>query len=306
MIMNRIVLIQNEKLCLQLLAAQRQLYADAKRLLGWQMMLGGPAATVAALIGILFPATREFVALWGVAVIALDVLWLTPRQKRLREAGARVQEKFDCHVLGLNWDTTRAGQPEPAELVLEQSTRYATWAAKMTPLTDWYPRDVGQLPVQLARLVCQRTNCWWDAHQRRRYAAVMAGLLLSAFLAVLATGVLAKLSVPSLLLIVGVPMASTLRLAHQQWIEHREAADRLDRLRDRVERVWRDALANPGDPALAQEARALQGEIFDGRKRNPLVFDFVFKLLRNDMEAQMNYGAQQFVLEAKERLPQPT
>jgi hypothetical protein len=298
--MNQIATLQNEKRSLQLLAAQRQLYAGAKRLMGWQLVLSGPAATLAAVLGIVDPSAKEFVALFGLTVLLLDAAWFTPRQKSLREAAARVQERFDCDVLNMKWDTTRVGSPEPAELVLEQATQYNTWASKMSPLTDWYPRVIERLPLPLARLVCQRTNCWWDAKQRRSYAVVMAGLLLSCFIAVLWAGLAAKLSVTDLILVVILPMSSTVKFAYQQWIEHRDAADRLDRLRERVERTWKEALADPSKPSLEDDARSLQGEIFDGRKRNPLVFDFVFKRLRDSHEAQMHFGAEHLVAEAEQ------
>lgn len=297
--MNDIPKLQNEKRALQLLAAQRQLYARAKRLLGWQLILGGPIAALVALLGILEPNAKEYVAAWGITILILDTLCMGPAQRRLRESGARVQEQFDCDVLGLRWDTTKVGNPESVELVHEQARRYQTWASKMPPLTDWYPRAVQRLPLSLARILCQRTNCWWDAQQRRSYASVMAGLLLAGAILVFWAGVAAGLKVSDLLVIVLLPMSSTLKLAHQQWTENRDAADRLDRLREHAERVWRHAINNPDDPNLEIDARSLQGEIFDGRKRNPPVFDFVFKWLRNGHEAQMNFGTEHFVDEAE-------
>ena len=300
--MHSITTLQNDKRQLQHLAAQRQLYASAKVTLGWQLLLGGPVATAVALLGIAIPATKAFVALWGISVLVLDAVWLTPRQKRLREAGARIQEHFDCDVLGLPWNSYRAVSPEPAEMVLEQATRYRTWERKMTPLTDWYPRAVNRIPLPLARLVCQRTNCWWDAKQRRAYAGAMAGMLLAAFIGVLWLGLGAQLLLPDLVLVVILPMSSAVKLGYQQWVEHREAADRLDRLRERGECSWKDALKDHYASTVAQDSRALQDEIFDGRKRNPLVFDFVFKRLRADHETQMNFGAEELVLEAERAL----
>lgn len=85
-------------------------------------------------------------------------------------------------------------------------------------------------------------------------------------------------------------MSAAVKLGYQQWMEHREAADRLDRLREHGERSWREALKDHNASTVEQDSRALQDEIFDGRKRNPLVFDLVFKRLRADQEAQMNFG----------------
>jgi hypothetical protein len=49
------------------------------------------------------------------------------------------------------------------------------------------------------------------------------------------------------------PMLSTVKLAHQQRTEHHEAAERLDRLRERVERVWNDAIADPNKSGLEED-----------------------------------------------------
>eukprot|EP01036_Dinobryon_divergens_P057425 gene57425-76672_t len=172
----------------------------------------------------------------------------------------------------------------------------------MTSLEDWYSVVVGSLPMPMARLICQRTNCWWDAEQRRKYASVMGGILLTSFLVVLALGVFAKLSVNELILIVLFPMLSTLKQAYQQWSDNREAANRLDILRACAEKSWKAALSGADDRTLENESRALQGEIFDGRKRNPLVFDFLFKRLRDEHEVQMNSGAAHLVAEAEQAM----
>jgi hypothetical protein len=46
------------------------------------------------------------------------------------------------------------------------------------------------------------------------------------------------------------------------------------------------------------QSRFLQDEIFDGRKRNQLIFDFIFKILRPHTELEMNRGAGTLVKEA--------
>lgn len=300
--MNKILNKQNECAALQQLAAQRQTYRDAKHILGLQLLLLGPIAAILAIASILHPGLKPYTMLWALGVLLLDATFLTPRQKRPREVAARIQERFDCDVLSLKWDSTRVGAPEPHETVIRQAVRYQRIAQQMPPLQNWYSAAVGTLPLSWARLICQRTNCWWDAEQRRRYAAVIGGLLVGSFSMVFVVGVIAKLSVEDLLLIVIVPMAGTLRLAHQQWVENRDAANRLDNLRACAEKSWNAALNGSADYVLEAEARALQGEIFDGRKRNPLVFDFLFKKLRGEHENQANLGASQLVAEAARKL----
>ena len=53
---------------------------------------------------------------------------------------------------------------------------------------------------------------------------------------------------------------------------------------------------------ITVRARSLQDEIFENRRKSPLVFDAIFKRLRRDYEMQMNYGVDEFVSEAKKRL----
>lgn len=288
---------QNEKRQLQRLAAQRQLYATAKRVLAWQLILGGPVAAIAAVIGLAAPGLKEFVALWGSLVLLLELLWLTPWQKRLRDSAAKIQEQFDCHALDLGWNTLKVGEPEPAESVLEQSTKYQDWAHKMPPLTDWYPPEVDRVPLSLGRLICQRSNCLWDAKQRRAYALALGGLLFGLCALGLIAGLVAKLSFADLLLIIVAPLSSAFTLGVRHLKEHGEAADRLERLRTAADKLWKESLSMPPRDMTAQ-SRMLQDEIFEGRRRNPLVFDWIFRWFRNRNEQQMQYGAGELVEEA--------
>ena len=157
---------QNEPRQLRFLAAQRQVYASAKTLMGWQLALSGPFAVAATMVGIFLPDYRAFAVLAGLSVLVIDAVWLTPRQKTLRESGAKIQERFDCDVLAMEWNSVKCGSAEPPEYILDQSEKYAKWAHRMSPLTDWYPASVDKVQLPLARLICQRSNCWWDARAK--------------------------------------------------------------------------------------------------------------------------------------------
>src|SRR5258706_847895 len=161
---------QNTERQLRRLAAQRQLYATAKTVFGWQVFISGPVAVALAFSIIVFPPLKSFAALWGILITLCDIAWLTPWQKRLRNTAARIQELFDSDVLGLSWDELKAGKRPDPELIKEQAEKYMAWASTMPPLSNWYAKDVECLPLHVGRLVCQRSNCWWDAKQRRRYA----------------------------------------------------------------------------------------------------------------------------------------
>lgn len=96
-----------------------------------------------------------------------------------------------------------------------------------------------------------------------------------------------------------IPMAALYKLGVSQFVEHRDAADRLDKLREHAEKLWPDATNGAIIEALRVKSRLLQDEIFDGRKRNPPVFDAIFKAFRAEHEAQMNKGALALIRDAK-------
>lgn len=295
---------QNTEKQLQRLAAQRQLYASAKVIFGVQLILSGPIAVLAAFLVLAFPDAKVFAAIFGITVALCDLFWLTPWQKRLRDNAAKTQEAFDCDVLGLSWNDIKAGKRPLPELVREQADKYQVWADRMPSLKDWYAPVASDLPLHIGRIACQRANCWWDAEQRRRYATwVIAGVVL-VFCALLWLALGNKFSLEDFILKVAAPLAPALLIGVRQFTEQRDAANRLDSLREHSERLWTDALGGRSEEEITARARNLQDEILENRRKSPLVFDAIFKWLRRDYEALMNHGVAEYVADAKQRLEQ--
>jgi hypothetical protein len=300
--MTKITSEQNTERQIQRLAAQRQLYATAKKVFGVQVVLSGPVAVASAFLGIILPDLQGYVALWGIMIAICDLLLFTPWQKRLREDGARVQELFDCDVLLLPWNDLKVGKRPDPEMVKEQSEKYQKWAAKMPPLTNWYASLVGDLPLQIGRIACQRSNCWWDSAQRRRYAFWVVTSVIVAFVAVFWIALGNGFTIENFIVKVAAPLAPALLLGVRQFTEQMEAATRLDKLKEHSERLWDEALRGKPEPEITLKSRGLQDEIFENRRRSPLVFDAIYKRLQRNFEVQMNHGVAELVAEAKERL----
>jgi hypothetical protein len=302
LLMNSIPDMQNTPKQLQRLAAQRHLYSTAKRIFGVQVVLGAPLAVAWSLLAVAIPSAKSYAALWGTIVSLADLLWLTPWQKRLRESAARIQEAFDCDVLQLPWNELKVGKRPDPEIVREQADKFEKTQANSPPLTDWYPRVVRELPMEAARIVCQRSNCWWDSKQRRRYAAwVIAGVLTTS-VCILGLGLVGKITVENLLLAIFLPLSPALLLGIRQFLDQTEAANRLDKLKDHAERLWAETYNGLPASELVNKCRALQDEIFENRRRSPSVFDWIFKRLRSNYETQMNHGATELVDESKRKL----
>ena len=175
----------------------------------------------------------------------------------------------------------------------------------MPPLTNWYAPEVSCLQLHVTRIACQRSNCWWNAKQRRRCAIVVLICIIGIFAAVLVLAMGQRFTSEDFVLKVAAPLSPALLLGIRQFIEHREAANRLDKLREHSEQVWKDALKGTAEAEITTRSRGLQDEIFEHRKRNPPVCDALFKKLRDKLEAQMNRGIAGLVKEAKDKMRLP-
>ena len=295
-------IIQNTTKQVLRLRAQRQLYATAKIIFGWQVFIGGPLAIATAVLALNLPSSKGYIAAWALLVTLCDLFWFTPWQKRLRNEAARIQEAFDCDVLELPWNELKAGKKPDPELIKEQSDLYEEWASSMHSVQNWYSPSVDALPMPVARIICQRSNCWWDSTQRRHYAAWLIGGTASVFILICLAALCGSSSFEAFLLKGVIPLAPILLLAIRQHSEQREAATRLDKLKDHCGSIWNTALSGAPETTLSNMSRNLQDEILENRKKAPPVLDFIFKRIRNKYESSMNHASEDYVAEAKAKL----
>lgn len=293
---------QNEPLQLRRLGAQRNLYARAKTILGTQIVLGGVVALVLAIAVLFNPELKVAVTFYGVTVALAGELWLVPWQKKLREKAAKIQEAFDCYALDLSWHELKVGKPIDSEIEVIESTRYQEWASTMPPIENWYSREVDHLPIAIGRVCCQRSNCWWDATQRRLFGTALIVILVVMLLAVLVVGLALDLKLGNIMVSVVAPLAPAVLICLRQYREHADTATRLDALKDHAMRLFDEACRNPNALNLADRSRALQDEIFDSRKKSPPLFDWIFKIIRTRQEVQMNFSSGDLARLAEQRL----
>lgn len=297
--MNDIAEKQNSEKQLRRLAAQRQLYSTAKRIFGAQLVLGGPIAVICAITALALPAVEGYVAVWAVIITLCDLFWLEPWQKRLKDRAAKIQEVFDCDVLNLSWNDIKVGKKPDAELVKEQADKYFKHVQNPLPLSNWYPTVVGSLPIDMARIVCQRSNCWWDSNQRKHYATLVVTTLAVICLSILIVGFIGGLNLEKFFLVIVAPLLPAVVIGIRQYSDQMEAAERLDKLKEHADELWTAAIQPSPASDLAIKSRFLQDEIFENRRKSPFVFDWIFRRVRNSYEDQMNYSAEQLAAEAK-------
>jgi SMODS-associating 4TM effector domain len=282
---------------IELLASQKNLYSRAKNIIGLQMILSGPIAVCAAIVTIAVPDLKGYAALWGILAVVFDLFVFTPWVKKLRDSAARVQELFDTKVLGIDWSDIAVGKKPDPELIHEEALKHGLDEEKKSGLRKWYPVVIDTVPEIFGIIISQRANVWWDCKMRRKYSLFIRIALVSIALGLIGYGLYEKKDMFEFLAYIVAPLASTYVFGYRQMTEHSDAADRLDKLKDIAEKVWSDAIAGKDQQGLKIKCRTLQDQIFDHRKRNPPVFDFLFRWFRDGNEKLMNKGAEVLVAE---------
>ncbi len=296
--MNNIPQAQNTQRSLDLLAAQRQLYSDAKGLQMVSVIMSVPVVIAWSILVAIFPPLVVYAALWGIVATLLELLFFSRLQKSNQEKAAKIQQIFDCEVLQFNWASLNCGVRIEPETIVDASNRYKRKKQNLTKLQNWYPTSVGQLPIYQARIICQRSNVWWDAQLRRRYSKWIVFVLFILTVIVLLIGLIRGLTLEKFLLAVLAPLTPAFVFGLRQYTEHNEAAVRLDRLRENAEVLVQEIINGRYTPQdLERESYSLQTQIFDNRRRSPLILDWLYSRLRSKDEEKMNKGAESLVQE---------
>jgi hypothetical protein len=294
---------QNTPDNLQLLAAQRVFYVKAKRLAAIQAWLAAMVPIVAAAMTAFCPKTAGWAAILGIGTALADTWFLDPKQSEWRKWGANTKEKFDCAVLVIAHNEALEGSCPTPEDIFEAEQEYRP--NPKVPLPDWYPKKATELPLALGRLVCQRTNLWWDSKLRRRYRGRVAIILVIITAASFLFGFAKHWSLEQFVLAVLAPLFPALMWAGREYRRQTDGAAELDRLRDTTERLWNHMLqSGVSEAEIESSARPLQDAILVSRRERATVFDWIYRRLREKQEDQMNVGAEKMIQEIRARRPE--
>lgn len=302
---NNISTRQNELSQIQLLQAQRFLYAKAKRLIILQLWLVISVAVAGAIAAFFAPESSIKIVVAAVAVLIslVDVTLLDPQQKRTITDAAKVQEAFDCAVLDLPWDHVVAGDPVIRETISEASNAYSQKFAD-AGLRDWYPVESARVPMHFGRLVCQRSALAYDSALRRRYAAVLLALPCVLFAIQLLAGLLNELTLKTFVVSVALPFMPVAIWTLREHRRQTEAADTNDTLHGRIDALWNRMAKGECDAVRGSaEARTIQSELFRGRKSKTPIMGWVYNAMRGGLERRMRAVANDLVAALEPIIP---
>jgi hypothetical protein len=288
---------QNEEKAVRLLASQKRVYGLAKFVLVAQIILVVIVPGILLIAEHFCPRFNAWAAFMGITISAVDAVLLEPVKANLRRKAAVTQELFDCYVLNLEWPLLKTNKPDREDVYLVEPT-----TAEREKLRDWYPPAVGQLPLYVARIICQRSNCWWDSKQRRFYSIAVVALSAMASVGVLVVALAKNLAFQDFVLSLMAPILPLVLWGIREAREQSEAALRVDQLKRFGDEFW-ERLINQDlvENAAVNQSRRFQDEIFEHRRQSPMIFDWFYALLRDRFEHQMTQGAAEMIQEAQQK-----
>lgn len=299
--MNQIPREQNSQKQLERLAAQRELYSSAKKWHGFQILITVIIPVVLAGLAFIFNEIAVITAIFGVASFLIDISVIEPVIKKRKTKAAKIQELFDCDILQLPKSPLKTVDDITVEEVLLYYNAHIKIARNVEKIKDWYSPRISELPIKIARILCQRTNCWWDSKLRERYSYFLKYTSLVVFAVMLAAGYITNLSLIEITLIAG-GLVPFFQFCIKQCNDNLDAANRLNELVGYSRKIWDDALENKySDDILRTNSRRLQDEIFEHRSKSPLILDLYYNIFRDSDEVLMNRSSEILVDEALNR-----
>ncbi|MEM7758486.1 MAG: S-4TM family putative pore-forming effector [Cyanobacteria bacterium P01_A01_bin.40] len=298
--MNRIAQEQNNSVQIERLAAQRQLYSDAKRIQFFYIIINIFAAVIWSFVVIIFPKFNNWWTIWGFIATILGIFVFEPLQKNLKEQAAIIQQMFDSAVLQMDWDRLNTRYRVASERISEKCHEYNQGNNNSLELENWYSESVSEIPLHYARLICQRINCWWDGQLRAKYIKWMLIVLVSLSITLLLIGLVKDLSLKDFLLDLVIPLSPLYYFGINQYREHKETIRTLYNLRQEAENYWQQSIYQSLSPdEITELSYSLQKDIHNHRCSNPLIFDWLYKIYRDKNEEQMDKSTEDFIEEYK-------
>jgi hypothetical protein len=291
---------QNEEASIDKLAAQNQLYGDAKKRLGIYLTLSIPIMILLNVavkpillndtfnLGLTFDLT-DSIALYALLLAGYELIFLKRKMSTLKQKAAKIQEDFDCTVYCLEWNELLSGDKECELEIKKSSDKYSTKRKNREDFINWYTPEIEKLSDNKAILVCQKENLGWDIEQRTKFNYFISIISIVVLVSSLIVGFYFEFTLKSLILSAIIPSWPAISFAISNYYENNEAIEDKKTLKLATEKV--EQLRTPS----VKYIRNIQNLIFLNRKNNCLIFDWFYKYHFDSNQSGISYASRQLI-----------
>lgn len=288
---------QDSDTSIKYLAAQKQLYMKGKSTFAFQVLIAVP---IPVIISIITPrlGNNEKNIVWIFVLYSIIATFLEffceDRTMKLKKLAASIQEKFDTIVLMIDWNKTLIPIKPEDGIILRFYNKYIK-KHKLDKLFGWYSNEVIPVNTNIATLLCQRTNCSYDFTLRRRYTNTILLLAIATFLILLVVAGQNGLTVPNFISTVLFPSLPVFVLAYKQISSNQEAIENLKELKELIESQLETLRIY--DQVDSNLIRQIQDKIYLKRINSPLLPEWAYNFLRQNLEDEMHFSMKETVKE---------
>lgn len=292
---------QDSDSSIRYLAAQKQLYINGKSTFAFQVIIAVP---IPILISIVTPLLDKYEqgVVWFFVVYSIIVTFLEfyceDRAMKMKKLAASIQEKFDTNVLLIGWNKTLLPNKPEDGIVLRFYNKHIK-KHKVDQLYGWYSNEILPVKTNIATLLCQRSNCSYDFTLRNRYTKTILLLAASTIIILLLAAGQNGITVQTFISSVIFPSLPVFVLAYKQISSNKDAIENLKELKDLIENELENIKIN--DIIDKQLIRQIQDKIYLKRINSPLLPEWAYNLLRQNLEDEMHFSAKETVSELLKR-----
>lgn len=295
---------ENHLVNIERLAAQREMYSLGKTYFNLQLIFNVFVTVLLLVVGLLLNHFCEIKIDWirtfyAFTILLIDNLVITALINQLRQKASSVQEMFDCDVLNIEWNKILVGEKPHNEEVNKFYKKYLSRVKDLSNLKNWYAISIGEIKTNAAKLICQRSNFYYDFALRNYFIRWVIGISVVLLIIIVFSSCLNDVSARTLFISGLFPYLPILSMALKLYNEHTTSIKNLESLKSAINSAWSNLLMK--EVVSEQTIRQIQDRIFLNRKSNPLIPDKMYNKLRSNLEEQMYYSVSLLVEEYKKK-----
>ncbi|MCK5677031.1 MAG: hypothetical protein KAH72_00955 [Flavobacteriaceae bacterium] len=287
---------QNKSYQIDQLLAQKNIYSNAKILQGFLIFITVPLPIILALIVKYYPNVideKNSIFILYLIIAALSEKVLESYITRFKKLAASIQEIFDTKVLNLQENRTLNTVAVDRETIRLYSKKPRTKIKKIKKVTNWYSLYINTINTNIASILCQRTNIYYDFSVRKRYNWLVRLFVIITFFTLMVISLNSDISLKSFLIEVILPTIPIFMFSYKEISSNTESIDNLEHLKNLIEENVENITIN--DSIEFSLLRKIQDRIYANRILSPLIPDFIYNIIRPKLEDEMNYSVEQKV-----------
>jgi hypothetical protein len=236
-----------------------------------------------------FPDCSKWLAALAGAWLLVGRLAMQAAERTHRREGAKIHDKFDRNLFGLDWNRAVAGPPPAEEDVTDAASRFG---GPSKQVKDWYPNthDASR-PTDV--LLCQRSSAVWGRRDHHAYARVLVSIATVWLVAGIALAILRGLSLEDYLVSLFLPsqpaFVDAIELIQFHFKQARSKGDVEGRLDELLEKLLR------GERVGDREIEMIQEQLFQFRRDGAYVPTLFYRIRRPRGQLAMQDAVDQYL-----------